>query len=1809
MQRKWRRAWLRGKPHYMRYKPVRKERTNSIKSKVYSLAAKAAKKLVPAATAAGIFLSSLTGVQANPAGGSIAAGTGSISGQGTSNVTINQNSDKLSINWNNFSIGSGEKVQFIQPGASSIALNRVLGNSASNIYGQLSANGKVFLINPNGVLFAKGAQVNVGGLVASTLNLSDKDFLNDKYTFSGDSEQGVLNQGNITAANGGYVALLGANAANEGVILAKEGTAAMGAGSKVSLDFTGDGLLTLSVDESKVKAEVKNSGLIKADGGLVVMNAKAADALTGSVVNNTGTVEAKSVTSKNGAIILTGDTVTNAGTLDASGKNAGETGGTVKVLGDTVKVASGASIDVSGDKDGGTALIGGAYQGGNSEYAADKTVVEQGTSINADAINTGNGGQVVVWANDTTSFAGSISAKGGKDSGDGGSVETSGKKVLTVADTASVNTKAAKGKTGNWLLDPADFVVDDTGTKGMTATALSAVLQFTGVTITTTADIANSTSGAINTDTSGNGDITINSAVNWSADSNVLTLNAYRNIDINANVTASGAGAGLALTCGTGGAYSLGSKITLSGENAKFSLNGNNYTVINSHSTGGALTALQNINSNLSGKYLLGEDIDASATQNWDNGAGFTPIGSDATEFKGTFDGGGHTISGLTINRPASDYVGLFGYASGAAIRNVGLISSSISGQKYVGGLVGEAVGITISDSYNQAGTVTGSNSCIGGLVGSDLQLITITNSYNTSDINTANSSYEVGGLVGSAVDATISYSRNEGKVTGGNVSIGGLVGRATGTNISLQNCHNIGEIAPSGSTQDFIGGLGGWIQNAHISNCYNNARVSGKEMTGGLIGYVCQDVQISDSNNNGNISGTGSVGGLVGYTEGSAIAGISKIIKSYNTGTVSGTTATGGQTFGIGGLAGYAGRNMQISDSHNNGNVSGNHSVGGLIGEAGSGSIVTNSYNKSVVTGSEWSVGGLVGYIGATSKISDSHNEGTVTSDYSRAGGLVGQSGDGLTITGSYNTANVTAAKWDVGGLVGYANKNLEIKYSYNIGNIKSSDNNAGGLAGRALNGTIANSYSTGKVSGASEVGGLLGYGKVMTVENSYSTGLVIGSGMNIGGLIGYAEGSDLKNCYWDKEASGISDMTKGVGNITNSNGVIGLTTGGMKESSYYSDWDKATVWYLNGGYTAPLLRSFLTPLTVSADSVTKVYDGSAAANPASATYTQDGGVYDASKVAGTLAWSGNTNAGSYGLSGLYTTSQQGYLINYDTNAKLTIDKRQLTATATAQNKVYDGSDSAAVTGVTFDNLVDGESLTVSYTGGTYDTKNAGNGIKVTVNGVSMTAGDNTLAENYQLPTEVTTTADITKRQMTAAAAVQNKVYDGKTNATVDSVTFDNLVAGEALTAGYNGGTFSNKHVGDNKTVTIDGLTMTAGANTLADNYQLPASVAANASITPANLTIAAAANTKTYDGTNTANATPTYNSSEVQAGDTLTVSETYDNKNAGKNKTLTVSYALNDGNEGKNYNVITQTATGTINQKDLTITANNDAKIYDKTAYIGGKGVTYNGLVNGEKESVLGGSLIYGGTSQGATEVGTYAITPGGLTSTNYNINFQDGTLTVNPASITDPGYIAAVQNTQQHTADNTAGTGEPHAYPPAANATSQQLPAGQVSPIQYSSHTATTPRIITTSGQTVTIAQDSPVQLTANPVQKEIAVYQTINGSTALAAAYHVDGSDSSLTLRESTAPIAPVSSEMPAPVSAQKETSFFQLTDSQGNTANFTLAYTGGSLYVQTDNVAATDMLSQNQQLITAASLVAAQDKLSINIQDLQAVVFE
>lgn len=285
-------------------------------------------------------------VYAQPTGGVVTAGSATIGGT-PGNMTITQTSSSVAINWESFDIQSGQSVQLVQPGSSSVALNRVIGSDPSNILGSLSSNGKVFLVNPNGILFGAGASVNVGGLLASTMAISDANFMANNYTFSGAGAGSVVNQGSINAADGGYVALLGANVSNQGVIAARLGTVALAAGNAVTLDMAGDKLLTITVNQGAVNALVDNGGMIQADGGHVLMTTQAAGSLLANAVNNTGIVRAQTIQNVRGTIMLMGGMETGVvnvgGTLDASAPAVGN-GGFIETSAAHVKIASNANI-------------------------------------------------------------------------------------------------------------------------------------------------------------------------------------------------------------------------------------------------------------------------------------------------------------------------------------------------------------------------------------------------------------------------------------------------------------------------------------------------------------------------------------------------------------------------------------------------------------------------------------------------------------------------------------------------------------------------------------------------------------------------------------------------------------------------------------------------------------------------------------------------------------------------------------------------------------------------------------------------------------------------------------------------------------------------------------------------------------------------------------------------------------------------------------------------------------------------------------------------------------------------------------------------------------------------------------------------------------------------------------------------------------------------------------------------------------------------------------------------------------------------
>ncbi|CAE6686848.1 beta strand repeat-containing protein [Paraburkholderia domus] len=415
---------------------------------------------IAGAVAALFAASYMPSLLANPTGAQVVAGTVNVNSPGAGQMNITQTSSNAIVNWNTFSIGAGEAVRIAQPSASSALLNRVMGNDPSVIAGRLQANGKVFLVNPAGVIFAPGSSVNVGSMVASTLNISNADFLAGNFHFVGTSVAPVSNAGSLTAGAGGTIALLGGAVSNSGTVSAKLGTVALGAGNDITVDFAGDGLTTLKINQGAASALIGNTGTLAADGGTVVMSAQTADALAGTVINQQGIVRAQSLSERDGHILLDGGTngvTLVSGTLDASG-GAGQTGGRIDVTGHDVALLAGAYVDASGAVGGGTVHFGGGAAGADPTIRnANAIWMSPTASIHADALVNGNGGNVVAYSETASRIYGTLSAKGGAQGGNGGLIETSGHALDTTG--ATIDASAAKGQGGRWLLDPFEVFI------------------------------------------------------------------------------------------------------------------------------------------------------------------------------------------------------------------------------------------------------------------------------------------------------------------------------------------------------------------------------------------------------------------------------------------------------------------------------------------------------------------------------------------------------------------------------------------------------------------------------------------------------------------------------------------------------------------------------------------------------------------------------------------------------------------------------------------------------------------------------------------------------------------------------------------------------------------------------------------------------------------------------------------------------------------------------------------------------------------------------------------------------------------------------------------------------------------------------------------------------------------------------------------------------------------------------------------------------------------------------------------------------
>ncbi|MDR3534964.1 MAG: filamentous hemagglutinin N-terminal domain-containing protein [Acetobacteraceae bacterium] len=419
---------------------------------------------------------------AQPTGGQVVTGSASI-GQTTTETTITQASQRAAVNWSSFDVGSQQTVTFKQPSASAVTLNRVTGPDPSQIAGHIQANGQIVLTNQSGVVFTQGAQVDTAGLIVSAAGISDKNFMAGKMAFDQPAKAGaaVVNQGTITVRQAGLAALVAPQVANSGTINAKLGHVVLAGARAATLDLYGDGLVSIDVtrqvaeapvgpDGKPVTALVTNSGAIVAQGGTVQLTAAAVDGVVSNLVTAGGRISAATKGSHTGTVVVdaTGGSATVTGTLAAVGYAAGATGGQIQISASNgVTLAAGSRISVAGKAGGGTVALGTtlarAHGGSGIAGATTKSLtVQAGATVVADATATGDGGRIVLLSSGHTQMDGSLSAKGGKQGGNGGFVEVSGK---TLGMAGQVDASAPAGAIGTILLDP-DFLTIVSGSAG-----------------------------------------------------------------------------------------------------------------------------------------------------------------------------------------------------------------------------------------------------------------------------------------------------------------------------------------------------------------------------------------------------------------------------------------------------------------------------------------------------------------------------------------------------------------------------------------------------------------------------------------------------------------------------------------------------------------------------------------------------------------------------------------------------------------------------------------------------------------------------------------------------------------------------------------------------------------------------------------------------------------------------------------------------------------------------------------------------------------------------------------------------------------------------------------------------------------------------------------------------------------------------------------------------------------------------------------------------------------------------------------------
>lgn len=526
---------------------------------------------------------------ANPVAPTVVTGQATFATSGK--ILSVTNTPGTIINWQSFSIGQGETTRFLQQSAASAVLNRVIGGNPSSILGALQSNGRVYLINPSGIVFGASARIDVAGLVASSLNLSDADFLAGRNRFTDGAGRGAVeNAGTIVAAQGGQVLLVAPDVRNSGIIQAPNGQAILAAGHQVELIdplnpevsvlVTAPDTRAVNIGEIVTQggsagifaAIVEQAGIVRADSASIGENGNVVFRASRNVTVSAGSLTSASGTSA-GTIRIQGQAGTTEinGTVQATGSEG--TGGTIHVLGEQVGILDQAKLDASGASGGGTLLVGGDQGGKNPAIQnARATYVGPGAELQSDATNVGNGGRIIVWGSEAARVHGALSARGGPNGGDGGFIETSGG-YLEV--TRGPDLTAAQGRAGTWLLDPYDITIgaaDNNISGGPNYTATGSPSTISAATIA--AQLNAGTSVIVDTTGGGaeQGDITVSSAISKTTGGAAsLTLKAHDDITVNAAITSTASTLDVTLTAdqdsNNSGAIALNAPIVSNGGN------------------------------------------------------------------------------------------------------------------------------------------------------------------------------------------------------------------------------------------------------------------------------------------------------------------------------------------------------------------------------------------------------------------------------------------------------------------------------------------------------------------------------------------------------------------------------------------------------------------------------------------------------------------------------------------------------------------------------------------------------------------------------------------------------------------------------------------------------------------------------------------------------------------------------------------------------------------------------------------------------------------------------------------------------------------------------------------------------------------------------------------------------------------------------------------------------------------------------------------------------------------------------------------